>query len=777
MRLVGASVQRVEDARILTGKGKYVDDVKLPRMLHAAFLRSPFPHARVNGIDAEDARRVRGVVAVLTGDDIAAVTKPYTDFPVFLPPFLHSPTLPLATDRVRFVGDPVAIVVAENRYIAEDAMELIDVDYDPLDAVADMESALDPNSVNIFEDLGSNVAYRKDTTFGDVDAAFAEATHVVRETLRQERQANVPMETRGVVADYDAGLGSLTFHASTQSPQTLRTSLANLLDIPLERVRVLAQDVGGGFGLKSAITREDIAIGAASRLLGQPVKWIEDRNEHLLASGHARDERMDVELALADDGTILGLRATLVIDQGAYTCLGIPAAQFPDLILKYLPGPYRVGALAFTGIVVTTNKCTVVPYRGPWEIETWVRERIVDLGARAVGLDPTEFRRRALFDGDADDHGITGYSLAGITSRQSMDRALELAEYSKFREEQVQARAAGRALGIGFATYLEAAPGPMGARGYSPEDATVRMEPNGHVVVITSQQPHGQGHQTTLAQLAADELGVPFDHVRVMYGDTDQTPYNLIGTGGSRAATWASGAVVKSARVVRQQILDTAAEMLEIDASDLAIADGVVAPNGAPASGIPISSVAHKAYFSDNSPFYGQECGLEATETFTEDGVGGSGWSGGTHLCIVELDLDTGAVDIVRYIAVSDCGRLINPAIVEGQIRGGVAQGIAGVLYEKVLYDTDGGCQSGTFMDYLLPTSAEVPLIEIEHIESAPTGGIDHRGIGEGGAIVAPAALTSAIEDALAHLDVRITEQYLPPARILELAGVVAAER
>jgi carbon-monoxide dehydrogenase large subunit len=506
--------------------------------------------------------------------------------------------------------------------------------------------------------------------------------------------------------------------------------------------------------------------------VGRPIKWIEDRNEHLLASGHAREEQMEVEAAVTSGGKLLGLKARLLIDQGAYPCLPYAAVLFPTMIRDLLPGPYRWESLQFEGLVLATNKAWNPPYRGPWEIETWARERLMDLIAHRLEIDPADLRRRNMVEGTDEDRMVTGMSLSGITSRESLERALALAGYGGFREEQQRARAEGRVTGIGFATFLEAAPGPKEAR-VIPEDARVRLEPNGRLLVMTPQGPHGQGHETTLAQVAADAMGVPLEHVRVVHGDTRQTPLNLIGTGGSRASTWASGSVLVTTRKVRQQVLAIASAMMEIDASDLDIVDGVVTPAGAPAKALPLSAIATTAYLAPESLPPGTDNRLEAQETFTGSGVGGSGWSGGTHLCIIQIDLETGGVKILRYIVVEDCGQIINPAIVEGQIRGGVAQGIAGVLFEHAAYDSEGQFLAGTFMDYLVPTASEIPPIEIEHIESVPADGLDIRGVGEGGAIVAPAALTNAIEDALSHMGVKVTEQYLPPGRILELAGVV----
>jgi carbon-monoxide dehydrogenase large subunit len=775
MRLIGAKVPRVEDRRILTGRGRYVDDVRLPHMLHAAFLRSPLAHARITYVDASAAKAAAGVVAVFTGEDMKAMGS------AIAVPMAAGCKIAefyaLATGKVRHVGDPVAIVVAETRHEAEDAAELIDVGYEPLPAVASYEAALDPSGPPLFDELGDNIVYQSSNAVGDVDAAFARADRVVEVTLRQHRVANVPMEARGAIADYDPASGELTYYAATQSPQGLRMALARTIGIPIERIRVLAGDVGGGFGLKGNVAREDFCLATVARRVGRPVKWTEDRNEHLLAAGHAREEKIDVEVAVTNDGKLLGLRAHMLMDHGAYPGVPFAAAMFTGLVQMLLPGPYTFEAYAFDVTAVSTNKCVYVAYRGPWEMETWVRERVLDDVARELGMDPAELRRRNLMAGAPEDRLITGLSVAGISTRESLDRALEMIGYDAFRRGQAAARAEGRQLGIGFASFIEAAPGPpemrLGGGLFGGEQARVKLESDGHLLVITAQAPHGQSHETTLAQVAAEEMGIPFEHVKVVHGDTRITPFSLIGTGGSRAATWASGAVLVSTRKVKQKVLAIAGEVLEISPEDLEINDGLISAKGTPTKSLPLAQIAMQATLAPNSLPAGTDPLLEAHEVFKGEGITGSGWSGGTHACTVEVDLDTGRVKILRYVVVEDCGRVINPAIVEGQVRGGVAQGIGEVLYEHAAYDEDGNFLASTFMDYLLPTAAEIPSIEIEHLETDPEGELGFRGVGEGGAVVAPATVTNAVADALAPFGARVSDQYLPPAKVLELAGVV----
>ena len=776
-KLVGARVRRVEDPRILTGRGTYVDDMRVPGMLHAAFCRSPHAHATVTAIDVTAARTLDGVVAVFTAADFADRVGPMQ--PIGPKGHQTPPYAPLAADRVRFVGDPVAIVVATSRAIAEDACELVNVTYEPLTPVVSIADALDGNRPAIFESAGTNRLYSEQWDYGDVDTAFASAAHVVSHTFRLARMTNAPMESRASIADYRPAAGELIVHAAHQNPHALRVHLAQLLSIDSHNVRVVCRDIGGSFGQKAYISREDVAVAAASLMLSRPVKWIEDRVENLMTAGHARDEQLEAEIAVDAEGTILGAKLHMITDQGSYQLTTLPTTAYSSLVRIVFPNAYRIRNFRFESTVVATNKATVVAYRGPWAAETWVRERLMQLIAREVGVEPHEIRRRNLLTrADLPTELVTGPTISNLTAYETHERALEHAGVDAFRAEQRRLRAEGRYLGFGMATFMEHAPGPpnfsaaMGASASprSAQRAVARLEPDGSLTVFTSQMPHGQGHQTTLGQLAADQLDIELDKVRVVAGDTARTPFNLVGTGGSRAARLGSGAVIGAARAVRDRVAQIYAHMNEVAVADVVLAGGEVMVRGVPASAVPLSTIAATGYTTTGSLPPDMSAGFECTYDF---GVPDGGWAQATHCCWVEVDVSTGEVKLLRYLSAEDCGEMINPAIVEGQVRGGIVQGIGNVLYEKVVYDADGQFLTTTFMDYLIPGAVEMPAIECDHLESPPEEPVDHRGVGEGGAVGAPPALTNAIEDALAPFGVTITDQYLPPSRILELIGTI----
>ena len=736
-RLTGSSVRRVEDRRLLTGRARFVDDLQLPGMLHAAFVRSPWPHARLTSIDTRAAASAPGVVAVLAGPDMQAMlTHEMAGAPV--PELTPCPHWPLAVDEVRFVGDPVALVIAESRALAEDACDLVELDAEPLD-------------------LDHEVIFNSTQEYGDVEAAFGRADRVVNATFTLQRQTNLPMEGRAGIADYNAATGELTYHAAHQNPHVIRMAFGDLLDIPSHRVRVLCEDVGGSFGQKAYVDREEVAVAAASRALRRPVKWIEDRTENLLAAGQAREESIDVEAAVSNDGELLAVRAHMTLDSGWYQLSTLPPTIYGTIVRTLLPGPYRLRDYEFRSTVIATNKATYLAFRGPWAAETFVRERLLDLVADELGIDHVEIRRRNLRTDDELKEGTaSGLSLHAVAARQTFERCVE-------RLGPVEQRPWR---GTGIAVVMEPAPGPpeyggkLGA-GSSPrtaQRATAKLEPDGTVTVVTSQAPHGQSHQTTLAQLAADELSVPFERVTVVHGDTRVTPFNGVGTGGSRAATLASGAVIGVAGALGDRIREVAADLLEARVDDLELVDGAVQVKGSPSKGVDLGAVARA------TP------GLDATFDFA---IPDGGWSQATHACTVEVDPETGGVRILRYVVVGDCGRLINPAVVEGQIRGGIAQGLSGVLLEWSAYGDDGQPLATTLMDYLAPTATDIPNIEVEHLESPPQGPVDFRGVGEGGTIGAGPALVNAIADALRPVGARVTERYLPPSRILELLGAI----
>jgi aerobic carbon-monoxide dehydrogenase large subunit len=841
--LVGQSVTRVEDDRLLTGRGRYVADVDPPGVLHAAFLRSPLAHARIKRIDVASAKRAPGVVTVFTGADIARLTRPFPPF--FMLPGLYNPSFPaMSADEVRHVGDLVALVLAESRYAAEDGLELINVAYEPLTPVASIAQALGATSELVWEKAGGNVLYDFTDTFGDVDATFAAADRVITERFSCHRQSNQPMETRGTVIEVDPDDGHLTVHAATQSGHLLRWMIAaltgrratlsslrrfvtdterrrgfmtaargfvrdnaqelrrqdpggvraqlskdrasvigvNLLGIGLlgkdDCPTVKAHDIGGAFGSKGEVAREDIALAAAAIEIGRSVKWIEDRVENLTDGGQAREEDLAVSIAVDHDGTFRGLKVDIIIDQGAFPGFPTGAPAFTRIIKTMLPGSYHWEAFEVRSRVVATNKGKYVPYRGPWANETWARERMIDVVARNLGLSPAEVRLKNMIGGSAMPTAmITGPKVdETMSTKKTLARAIELMDPQAFENERQSAAAEGRYLGLGMACYHEAAPGHYeywdsinpGTNLLLAEPARTTVDRNGAIAVYTPQMPHGQSHETTFAQIVADELGVQRDDVRLVWGDTDRTPFTIGGTGGSRGAAIGGGAIRKASREVRRLIVEQSAQMLEAAPEDINIVAGNVHVRGVPSRALTIADIAHEATVAKRDQ---TEPAFDVTSTYR--GHTDCGWSAATHACIVEIDLETGLVQIPRYVVVEDCGPVINPAVVDGQVRGGVAQGIGAVLYEHCAYDDEANPQATTYMDYLIPTAMEIPDIEVHHLQTLSPGENDFRSIGEGGMIGAPAAITNAIEDALAPFGARVTEQYLPPTRILQLAHVI----
>jgi aerobic carbon-monoxide dehydrogenase large subunit len=771
--LIGAPVPRVEDRRFLTGRGRYVADLVRPHLLHAAFLRSPHAHARVGRLDAARARARPEVAAAVTWADLRDVVRPMraasrargyvaTDFPS------------LAAGTVRHAGEAVAVVAAESRYAAEDALDLIDVEYEPLPPIVDPLAARAGGPL-VHDGAGTNVLVHRRFEQGDIAAAFDSPAVVMAGRFRFHRHAAVAMENRACLADYDPGTGCLTLWSSTQVPGMVRDALAEILGLPGHRIRVVAPDVGGGFGVKSVLYPEEIDVCALARLLGRPVKWLGDRREDLLTSTQAWDETIDAELSVNRDGTIRGLRAAVVADLGAYSVQPWTASIEVVQVISFLPGPYRVPHYLGEGWGVATNKAPMGPYRGVGRpVSTFVMEALLDRAARALGMDPIAIRLANVIRPDE----LPYRSPSGIvwdtgSFAESLERARDAAGYAALRAGQRRDPAARRLTGIGVATYVEltgigsaipVSPGADIATGT--EGATVRVDLDGTVTATFGVASHGQGHETTLAQVVAQELGARVDDVRVIEGDTAAGPVGS-GTYASRSAVLAGGAAILASRAVREKALAIAAHGLEADARDVELAAGVAWVRGAPERRVTLREIARRAYAGARRLPRGLEPGLEATR-FYDPYMGTA--SNATHVALVEVDLDLCAVRLVRHVVVEDCGRIINPVIVSGQTMGAVAQGVGAALLEELVHDEGGQLLTGSLMDYLVPTAAEMPPVEIIHLERpSPTTLGGFKGVGESGTIGAPAAIANAIADALAPLGIDIAELPVTPARLFRL--------
>ena len=767
MSYVGAALSPRESKKLVLGRGCYVGDLTMPGLLHAAFVRSPHAHARIVRIDADAARRRPGIAAVLTGSDLARVTAPLKIAPPIeglLP--MEMSTLP--TDKVRFAGDLVACVIGEQRELVEDACALVDVTYAPLPAVVDPERAQDPGRPLVDETIPVNRAYHGIFAHGDVAAALGSADRVVAVRFHQGRQTHVPMEPRGCLASWQPGDETLTFWHSTQIPHPMRSALAARLGIPESAVRVITPDVGGGFGQKIPLYREELTTAAASRLLGRPVRWIETRRENLLASLHAREDIVDVRAAVKADGAIVGLDVQILTDFGAYAYF--PANYMARVIGMLVPGAYRLRDYRYAITAVLTNKCPAGPYRAPMLICSWVTEGTIEAVARALGLDPVEVRRRNMIaESDLPYTTATKLIYRSVYPRDTLERALAMIDYQKARRQQAEARAAGRIVGIGIATYVE--PNTYGSEFYKTagipgsghDAAIVRVEPSGAVSAQIGVVSQGQGHLTTVAQALADALTVPIEKVRVQSGDTAAAPYGM-GTRGARGGVVSAGAALGAVRIVKDKLLRIAAHLLEAPLDDLELVEGAVRVRGVPASSMTIGQLAQKAYLAPTELPVGMEPGLEATHAFDPPPLT---FSSGTHICRVEIDPETGALAILQYTIVEECGRMLNPRIVEGQLHGATAQGLGGALLEEIVYGADGQNLSATLLDYAIPIAARVPPFEIEHLERPdPNTPLGMKGMAEGGVMGAAAAISNAVADALAPLGATAGRQPFTPERI-----------
>ncbi|MBI2462261.1 MAG: xanthine dehydrogenase family protein [Candidatus Rokubacteria bacterium] len=763
--LIGASIKRKEDPRLLTGRGRYVADLRLPGMLHAAVLRSPHPHARLRATDASAARALPGVVAVITARDLGPVGR----IPVRLGP---RPSLeaclqpPLASDRVRYVGEPIAVVVAASRYLAEDALERITVGYEPLQAAVDARLAAEAGAPALHEALGGNVVERLLTQSGDVAGALAAADRRIRERFVVQRHTGVPMETRGLVAAYDAGTRLLTVWGVAKVPHWNRRVLAELLDHPEHLIRVVELEVGGGFGVRGEFYPEDLLVPWAAMRLGRPVQWVEDRREHLMAANHSREQLHDVEIGVRRDGTILALHDRFLADLGAY--IRTHGVIVPELTAALLPGPYRIRNYRCEVLCVLTNKTPTGTYRGPGRFEgTFVRERLVDMVAGALGLDPAEVRRRNFIQPEEMPYEVGGAALGQPTVYDcgnypgAFETALAAIDYKAVREEQAAARRQGRHLGIGLGCVVEKA-------GLGPwEYARVEVDGSGQVTVYSGAASVGQGLETTLAQICGEELGLPAEAITVIHGDSALVPFG-IGAFASRGAMVAGGAVLEASRRLRAKILALAARLLEARGDDLVLDHGRVHVRGAPGRALSLRDLARAAAPGQPLP-PGMEPGLSAQHFFEAPRMS---YPYGTHAAVVEVDAETGQVALLKYVIAYDVGRAINPAIVAGQFVGGLAQGIGGALYEELVYDADGQLLTTTFMDYLLPTAMETPAgVVAKILEETPTPlhPLGSKGAGEGGSSGAGAAIANAVADALAPFGVVVNALPLSPDRLLRL--------
>jgi carbon-monoxide dehydrogenase large subunit len=749
-------VKRVEDPRLLRGRGRYVDDVVLPRMVHAAFVRSPHAHARVRAIDTAAARGVAGVVAVVSAADIgAAPLAPRMVGDGFTPT-----AWPALAAEPRFCGEAVAVVVATTAYAAADGAARVTVDYDVRPARLGIDAALADGAV----------LFRRAHRQGDVATAFAGAAIVVGETFTHGRVAASPLEPRGLVADWDGE--ALVVWASSQTPRIMRAALAAALDLPETRIRVIAPDVGGGFGLKMHVFPEDVAIAALARRLQRPVKWIESRRENLASATHAREQRVHVEAAADAGGRLLALRARLLSDAGAYHVYPLTGALEPLGSAAILPGPYLTPAYEYEAVALATNKPPLGAYRGVgMTMGAFAMERLLDGVAARASIDPAEVRRRNLIPREA--YPFTSASGLRYDSGdylKALEQALAVADYDGLRRAQAEARARGRCVGIGLACYTEYT--GMGSevfrrRGLQDvpgiEAATVRVDPDGSVRCATSFPSQGQGHATTIAQVVADRLGVALEQVRVEPTDT-AGPLGS-GTFGSRGAVSIGGTVVVATDRLRPKIQALAAHLLEAAVVDVVLDGGRAHVRGFPQRAVSLAEVARAAY----APVHGGlpdgvEPGLEATVYFDPPG---QTFSGAVHIAVVEIDPDTGRVRIPRYVLVEDCGPVVNPTIVEGQIHGAVAQGVGEALLEHLVYDETGQLLTGTLMDYALPKAGDVPSFDVAHMETPSPlmpGGV--KGMGEGGTIGAPAAIANAVADALAPHGGAITELPIAAERL-----------
>jgi carbon-monoxide dehydrogenase large subunit len=765
-KYVGRAMKRKEDPRLIQGLAHYVDDIQLAGMHFMAVVRSPYAHAKIRSLNTAKAKAAPGVVAVLTAEDVRGVIGPVpcaAQIPDMKPAVRHA----LATDKVRFVGEPVAVVVAAGKYAARDAVDLVEVDYEPIPVVVDPEKAIARGAPKLYDDFADNVAYRWELEGGDVKGAFAKADKVVKQRMVNQRLIPMAMEPRGVVAQYDAGEPRLNIWTSTQIPHLARTQIGAMLGVPETAVHLIAPEVGGGFGSKLNVYAEEALCAHAAMKVGKPVKWIESRRENFQATTHGRDFINYAELAVKRDGTILAARFRIIADLGAYYQLLTPLV--PTLTALMLCGCYKIPAVRIEITGALTNKMATDAYRGAGRPEaTYFVERMMDLVAAELKKDPLEIRRKNFPKPKEFPYATpTGLIYDSANYEKCLDVAAKKSGYSKLRKEQAAARKQGRLVGIGVSSYVEiCAMGPssaMPAGGW--ESGTVRIEPTGKVNVLTGSSPHGQGQETSFAQIAADMLGVTPDDVLVVHGDTSSVPYG-IGTFGSRATAVGGTAMYKSCEKLRDKLAKIAGHIMQVDPAKLALCDHKIFVKSEPKKFVTFGEAVSAAYVAKSLP-PGMEPGLDATTFFEPTNFT---FPFGTHICVVEIDRETGEVKLVKYVAVDDCGNVINPLLVDGQVVGGIVQSVGQALFEEAVYDSEGQLLSGELTDYAIPRAADLPWMETARtVTPSPVNPMGVKGVGEAGTIGATPALVNAVVDALAPLGVTHVDLPIKREKIWQL--------
>ena len=775
---IGRSVPRPNAPRLMQGRGTFVDDIKLPRMSHVAFVRSPFPHADIVSIDRAVAEAAAGVIAVVTGAELAEMCDPWVGVLSHLAGIKSAPQYPLAVGWVRWQGEPVVAVVAESRAQAEDAIELVEIVWNELPAVTDMETALDAATPVIHEELGDNLCWERTFEEGDVDAAFANADVVVEEVFDVGRHTGVTLEPRAIIADFNPGDDLMTIYHSTQAPHMMQNIFATHLRLEEHRVRVICKDVGGSFGIKVHTYPDEVATVTLSLKLRRPVKFIADRLESFVTDIHARDHRIKARIAVSNAGKIEAIEIDDLTGIGPFSVYPRTSAIEANQIINLTGGSYDLSAYRARSQVVLQNKTMMCQYRAVGHpIATLITEALVDLGAAEIGMDPVEIRRRNLVKDDAYPYkSVTGMPFELLSHHASLDKLLEMMDYDALRADQTKMREQGVYRGIGFAALIEVTnPSPMfygvgGARISAQDGCTIRLDARGNVICATGVTEQGQGAEAVIAQVAATAVGVSMDKIRVITGDTDMTPYGG-GTWGSRAAGIGGEAAVQAGRALREQILEVAGQMLQAEPETLDIRENHVVDAGDGNQRMGLDEIGRVVYYRGDTLPKDFQAELVATKHYIPK-LFPFAFTNGIHATYLEVDTRTGFTTILKYWVVEDCGTVINPQMVDDQVRGGVVQGLGGALYEECLYSPQGQMLNGNMADYLVPMAAEMPDIEVAHIES-PTADseLGAKGAGEAGTAGAPAAVLNAVNDALRPLDAKLTINPITPERVLRALG------